>query len=557
MVCWNCRGVSSPDTTSRILYLLKKLKPAIFCLVETRANDNRLQRFCSKIKDPWKWVAVLAEGFSGGIIIIWNKNIGVVTPLVSSRYALHLVVTASNSNSWILSTIYNSNVIHNQRLLWKELSGMNSLNLPWVIMGDFNSIISKEEHRGGSNYYYSRKASVFAEFIASNNLLDVNFVGSSYTWCNNQQGLARGWARLDLCLVNPLWSNSFDSCLVRHLPRFLSDHSPLLMTLVPRNVGKKKIFRFENFWLEYLGCHVSVRKAWNFVPHSNPMQGVSHLLSRTRDFLLDWKNKGLHPIEVGIEKLEKSIMEAEGKDGSDLWNDPDRRQEHEIAPVLPDDLPKITEIEGEELIREVTKKKVFEALQSLPAGKSPGADGFKVGFYCFYWTEIGDALFSAIRTPFDNILTLQEVAHSIDNDASPLRMLIKLDIAKAYDTLSWSAILATLFKMGFLRRWISWIKTCICNVSYALLINKTHTSWFTASRGIRQGDPLSPYLFILVAQNLTTMLNYALSINAFNHLMYADNIILVSNASRKSARNIKSCLVFYGNLTGQRVNNLK
>lgn len=53
-----------------------------------------------------------------------------------------------------------------------------------------NAVVSQDEHRGGSHYYYSRKAYVFSEFIALNNLLDVNYVGSPFTWCNNQQGLA-------------------------------------------------------------------------------------------------------------------------------------------------------------------------------------------------------------------------------------------------------------------------------------------------------------------------------------------------------------------------------
>ncbi|XP_039116586.1 uncharacterized protein LOC120252479 [Dioscorea cayenensis subsp. rotundata] len=547
-------------------------------------------------------------------------------------------------------------------------------------MGDFNAVVSQEEHRGGAHYYYRRKALAFSEFIAANNLLDINYVGSQYTWCNNQQGLARRWARLDRCLVNPSWSNSFDACLVKHLPRFLSDHSPMLLSITPRIGNKKKIFRFDNYWLDYVGCHEAVRKAWCFTPHSNPMHAVSHLFSRTRYLLLDWKAKGLCSIDSAIEKLENSILEVEEKEGlgdgidyspqslsimynnlsalhrqnntkwaqrarlmwvqNDLWTDSARRPVQEIISVLPDDLPMVSYSEGEALIKEVSKKEVFDALLSLPTGKSPGPDGFNVEFYRFYWTEIGDLIFAAIRyffehsvmpnswgrtyvalipkksnpqspadfrpislcnvcykliskilanrlkyilpnligkeqcgfvhgrTPFDNIITLQEVAHSIDNDNNPPRMLIKLDIAKSYDTMSWSAILVTLTKMGFPGRWVSWIHTCISKVSYALLINKTPTSWFSTSRGIRQGDPISPYLFILVAQNLTTMLNYAMNSNLipgfdsrlihnFNHLMYADDLILITEASRKSARNIKKCLLFYGNVTGQRINNSK
>lgn len=97
IICWNCRGVSSRDATSRIFYLMKKFNLIMLCLVETRANDNRLQRFCSKLKSQWKWAAILAEGYFGGIITIWNCKIGYVTPLIRSRFALHLVVTSVQS----------------------------------------------------------------------------------------------------------------------------------------------------------------------------------------------------------------------------------------------------------------------------------------------------------------------------------------------------------------------------------------------------------------------------------------------------------------------------
>lgn len=127
-----------------------------------------------------------------------------------------------------------------------NLSGMTFLNLPWIIMGDFNAVVSQDEHRGGSHYYYSIKAFVF-RFISTNNLLDVNYVGSLYTWCNIQHGLARWWARLDYCLVNLMRSNSFDTCLIKHLLRFLSDHSPLLLSIYPHDVCEKKTFRFENY----------------------------------------------------------------------------------------------------------------------------------------------------------------------------------------------------------------------------------------------------------------------------------------------------------------------
>lgn len=182
--------------------------------------------------------------------------------------------------------IYNSNSIQGQCKLWTELTGMSLLNTLWLILGDFNAVISQEEHRGGSHYYYSRKADAFTNFIVTNNLLTVNFIGSQFTWCNNQQDLARRWARLDRCLVNVIWANKFESCLVKHMPRYMSDHSPLLLNLFPRNYGKKKIFCFENYWFDHVGCHDAVRDTWSFDTCSKPMQTITHLLARTRHRLL-------------------------------------------------------------------------------------------------------------------------------------------------------------------------------------------------------------------------------------------------------------------------------
>lgn len=88
------------------------------------------------------------------------------------------------------------------------------------------------------------------------------------------------------------------------------------------------------------------------------------------------------------------------------------------------------------------------------------------------------------------------------------------------------------------------------------------------SRGVWQGDPLSSYLFILDSHNLIDILNYALDMNMipgcslglthnFNHLLYADDLVLITKASRSVARNIKFCLNIYSNLTGQKPNHTK
>lgn len=197
IICWNCRGISSKATSDRVRFLIRSHRPKIICLVETRANADRTYRFCSKISKNWEWAAILADGFSGGIIVLWDKFLGYVTPIAVSRRDLHLVISTNNSFNWVLSVIYNSTRLNSQRALWLELSRMSSIGLPWLILGDFNSIINRSEHHGGSFRHYSRKATVFYDFIDSNNLFYLNFSGFQFTWCNNQTGSSRRWARLD------------------------------------------------------------------------------------------------------------------------------------------------------------------------------------------------------------------------------------------------------------------------------------------------------------------------------------------------------------------------
>lgn len=124
-------------------------------------------------------------------------------------------------------------------------------------------------------------------------------------------------------------------------------------------------------------------------------------------------------------------------------------------------------------------------------------------------------------------------------------MLCKIYIEKAFDTMDWKAILAPLQRMLFLDKWITWVQACLSSATFSFLINGNHTSWITGTRGVRQGDLISPLLFLLVSQNLSTILNKAMSLDLvqsfnanlprnFNHLMFADDLILVTRAFRVS-----------------------
>jgi hypothetical protein len=87
-----------------------------------------------------------------------------------------------------------------------------------------------------------------------------------------------------------------------------------------------------------------------------------------------------------------------------------------------------------------------------------------------------------------------------------LGILCKLDRKKAYDHVNWDCLLYLMERMGFGSKWRAWIRPCLSTVRFSILVNGSPSGYFKSSRVIRQGDPLSPLLFLLVMEILSRML---------------------------------------------------
>jgi len=151
----------------------------------------------------------------------------------------------------------------------------------------------------------------------------------------------------------------------------------------------------------------------------------------------------------------------------------------------------------------------------------------------------------------DNILLAHELCHNLHLDKGLGRMCIKLDIRKAYDSVSWVFLHEVLTRFGFPVKWRRLIMSCV-KASLVVTVNGANSAPFVASNGLRQGDPLAPYLFVLCMEVFSEMVKKEVMAGRIkphscgevpvSHLLFADDVLLFAKATKDNARAIRGVL---------------
>ncbi|PNX79184.1 ribonuclease H, partial [Trifolium pratense] len=174
------------------------------------------------------------------------------------------------------------------------------------------------------------------------------------------------------------------------------------------------------------------------------------------------------------------------------------------------------------------------------------------------------------RNIHENIVVAKEMAHTMHRmKGRKGAFAIKVDLAKAYDKLSWSFIWRTLVEINFPEVLINVIMHCVTSVMTNVKWNGTRTDFFRPQRGIRQGDPISPYLFVLCMDKLSHIILHAVEKDNWkgikmgrrgpmiSHLMFADDLLLFGEASEPQMRCVMDSLQRFCTMSGQEVSHNK
>ncbi|CAO2192714.1 unnamed protein product [Urochloa humidicola] len=168
----------------------------------------------------------------------------------------------------------------------------------------------------------------------------------------------------------------------------------------------------------------------------------------------------------------------------------------------------------------------------------------------------------------DNALIAFECIHAIQQAETSRSEFCayKLDLAKAYDRVDWTYLEQVLQKLGFHRKWVQWVMECVTTVRYRVRFNGVLLDTIQPTRGLRQGDPLSPYLFLFVADGLSKVLQHASTEGHIQglrvcrrapevtHLLFADDSLLFFRAVEEQAERVKEALQKFCRGTGQLIN---
>ncbi|RVX12604.1 Transposon TX1 uncharacterized 149 kDa protein [Vitis vinifera] len=406
---------------------------------------------------------------------------------------------------WLFSGVYGPSLMKEREDFWAELGAVRGLwSDPWCVAGDFNVVrFPVESSRGGRLSASMRRISEIMEDLE---LRDLPLQGGSFTWkggLNNHpiQGLIDGGG-------------------VRSGP-------------MP--------FRFENMWLKEEGFKEKMQGwDWNKLEFGKVEVNKALALSQV-DFWDKMELSRTLSVQEGVVNEFKAMLSsARG------WRPSIRGLSFERLEAV--DAASLEEPFSEQEVMEALKEEVLgffrefhnhgRFVKSLNATfivlipKKGGAEELRDfrpislvgGLYKWLAKVLANRLKRVVgkvvskaqnafvqgRQILDAVLVANEVLDSVLKNKEEA-VMCKLDIEKAYDHVEWSFLFSVMRKMGFGEKWIRWMKWCISTVSFSVLVNGSSSGFFQSSRGLRQGDPLSPYLFVLVMEAFSSLLRKAVA----------------------------------------------
>ncbi|MQM19124.1 hypothetical protein Taro_052124 [Colocasia esculenta] len=305
---WNIRGVANAASKKSLKNIVMKHKPQIVGISEPKTSLSNALGLCQGLHmDSY----ASNMGDDSKIWVFWKSH-DLVQVAASTSQFISLSCNADTSTMYYLTFVYAdcNSVIHRDLFRDLLLFAQSAGNAPWMITGDFNCISQSSEKSGGNLSNFT-SMSDFNDFIMTAGLFDAGYIGSPFTWSNKRTGSASVKARLDRAMFNSSWQDLYPQTTIRHLPRGVSDHSPLLIAQQPV-VKLPSRFVFLDIWASHDTFLHVVSTAWN--RDEKKYYSFDTLISRlkaVKQVLRTWNKEVFGYVQDAIGDVEARVHLAE------------------------------------------------------------------------------------------------------------------------------------------------------------------------------------------------------------------------------------------------------
>ncbi|KAL4584334.1 hypothetical protein LXL04_008933 [Taraxacum kok-saghyz] len=491
-----------------------------------------------------------ALGQGGGLISMWNNNLFQKTQTIVREDCIIIrgiwLETGEHMN--IINVYASQNPEHRKEhhdFLNAFLSDCRGKN---IIFGDFNEVRFDNERRGSA--FDSRGAEYFNRFIRNNDLEDLKISGCEFTWSNKQ---GTKLSKLDRFLVSREVSLDWSNMDIEAAPRSLSDHNPLILKHKFHNYGPTP-FKFYNSWMKEPDIEDIISNSWNSV--SKPID------SR------EAKNKILEEIKAIDKKIEQgTATDAEIEDRNQKSSNLGKMElkDNEDYKQLNKNKWNLEWDENTKLFhRNINRKKRKNGIKGILKDNTwiNEPKDVKQTFFNHFSNRFRAEDISEWRQDLRGLNKLS--SDQANNLEAPFEDLeIKEAVwSCAYDSMAWEYLEEIMTEMGFGVRWRKWMRVSLSSGFSSILINGSPTDEFKLERGLRQGDPLSPFLFTLIMEGLSLAIKNSETLFGFkginigknnvylSHLFFADDAVFLAKCSIENALNLIRILFCFKHVSG-------
>ncbi|XP_062103512.1 uncharacterized protein LOC133814586 [Humulus lupulus] len=623
IMSWNVRGMNKVNKQKSILDVCRLNKVGIGALLETKIKGVKLKEVMNTMFYGWEFYS--SKVVEGRILVIWNAKMVQLEVLQESDQLLHCQDRLHNQNFFCITFVYGSNNLEMRRCLWMDLEHLSWPCKAWMVLGDFNAVFNPNDRMGS-------RPITLKEMEDARKWLDLGLVeemktmasvgtqweiGSDHSMILIKQFPAIRVGVKPFSFYN-MWAGhpQFREVVLNSWNRPLRFSGRGLDQLSWKlNRLKHTLKRFNWKIMGDVSCNYERSKFEYQQAHSKCLADPSNRMLSIEDretylefkrqeklyasFIyqkskIDWlrfgdSNSSFFHASLKKRKLANRIVSFVSDDGK-IVDDYDKVTDHFLVHFknFLGTASKASEVINDQAIYIIPHSLNNTLLSLIPKVDHPvNSSKFRPiaccntlykcisKMLCNRLNHVLHALISQNQGAFiknrlltHNVLILQDLLKGYNRRNISPRCLMKIDISKAYDSIDWNFLENLLNALCFPKRFIRWIMICLRGSSYSLVLNGSIQGRFQGARGLKQGDPISPLLFVIVMDYLTRLLLKASTEKEFRfhplckslklvNLCFTDDLLLFCKANQDSVRIIQQVFTVFTNSSGLTISKTK